>query len=300
MPSPTPLVHDGEPMPMTTFNRLYRRPGYVYEYVEGQAKISVSESALVTVVARTADLLPGADAASRLPAEGELFSIGPTDHPSEVDGCKVRDRLVEAWVDVFAHTPDYHGYPIRWIRRDAERHVEALMDAPESLATRASCVAWVDNRPRAALLLSPTTTRPCIDAVFVHRALRRRGLASRMIQSAAGALHADGESCLCSRYLLANQASATWHAALGFREMPGWLVARHRHQCARVNARNGNVDDVYGAMQYADALEEKAAALRAQWEEDDDAASPERWLQDAGHHIDAFVSTQWADEDAVP
>ncbi|WP_181149440.1 GNAT family N-acetyltransferase [Salinibacter sp. 10B] len=130
--------------------------------------------------------------------------------------------------------------------------------------------------------MNQAKTRPLIDFLCVRRHLRRRGVAralvhrgARRLKEEAGANH---RVTLCSGYLLANRESAAWHEAVGFVELPDWLVLTHRYRRLQHNLRRGLVRDVFGAKHRAESLQATLGEMKEERRSDPLAYSPSRWL----------------------
>jgi hypothetical protein len=134
----------------------------------------------------------------------------------------------------------------------------------------------------AALLVNRAKTRPLIDVLCVSRDLRRRGVAGALVHRVARRLKeeagADARMTLCSGYLLANRQSAAWHEAVGFVELPDWLVLTHRYRRLQHNLRRGLMRDVFGAKDRAESLQATLGEMKEERRSDPLAYSPSRWL----------------------
>lgn len=273
-----PTAIDNERVSRETFDSLYRDVGYTYEYVDGRVRISVAESALAVVAART-------DRLRRLSGD----HAGPGDltlMPAREVG---RADLETAWLQAFTNAPEFYGYPITHLRERAKIQVAYVFEERELSSHPVSVVLTHREGIAGAVLVSTRTTRPVIEAAFVRRRLRRYGFGRLMLQRVGAHLHAGGIAVLCSHYHLANRASAEWHAALGFEEMPDWMLAARRHRCAVYNLRQGWSRDVMATRRHVEALRQRKISLRAASKEDELAASPHEWLQSRGDRIDAFA-----------
>lgn len=282
----SPLDLDGEPMPIEAFRDLYHVPGFKYEYVNGRADISVQRSANATVAAPTGRIVERID--SSLPDDVEVESAA---------GAPVGD-LESLWVNAFARTPDYYGWAIEDIRDDARKSLDRLIG--EEALHPASLVAHWRGDLAAALLVNRAKTRPLIDVLCVRRDLRRRGVAGALVHRVARHLKeeagADARMTLCSGYLLANRQSAAWHEAVGFVELPDWLVLTHRYRRLQHNLRRGLMRDVFGAKDRAESLQATLGEMKEERRSDPLAYSPSRWLDPKEESPDKGEPT---DEDGI-
>ena len=287
-----PLDLDGEPMPIEAFRDLYHVPGFKYEYMNGRADISVQRSAHATVAAPIQRILEHTDPA--LPEDVEVESAAEA--PA--------GDLGSLWVNAFARTPDYYGWAVEDIRDDARGSLDTLFGEEKALHP-ASLVAHWKGDIVAALLVNWDKTRPLIDVLCARPDLRRRGLAGALVHRVARRLKEEGvedRMTLCSGYLLANRESAAWHEAVGFVELPDWLVLTHRYRCLQHNLRRGLVRDVFGAKRRAESLQATLGEMKEERRSDPLAYSPSRWLVPKeessggrgslrGRRIDAYLET---------
>jgi GNAT superfamily N-acetyltransferase len=271
-----PLDFDGEPMPIETFRGLFRVPGFKYEYSRGRADISVQRSAHPVVAATPERILERTEPS--LPADVDA---------DEASTASV-DALRTLWVNTLLRTPDYRGWAVDDVRADAEDSLTELFGDSEALHP-ASLVARWKGTLVGALLVTEEKTRPLIDVLFVRRDLRRRGVARALVHRVAHRLNEDDASTLCSGYLIANSGSAAWHEAVGFVELPDWLVTTHRYRCVQHNVKHRLVRDVFGAKERLRALKRRRAAMREERKHDPEAYSPSRWLRVEGARIDAHL-----------
>jgi len=276
-----PLRFDGEPMSPEGFHDLRHVPGYKYEYFNGQADISVQLSASPTVASTPDRLLSRVDHDTT----PNGFTVKPASEASV-------ERLEELWGQAFLHTPDYYGYSIQSIQEDAHETLRTLFEESPPALHPASAAVWRDGTLVGALLVTTAKTRPCIEALFLRRHERRRGLASAMLRMAAEHLQNEGDAVLCSGFLLANAGSASWHASVGFVELPDWLTQNHRYRCVLHNARRGLVRDIFSARRRATALGEQVASMREERSEDPEAYVPFRWLKTDGRRFDEALQQQ--------
>jgi len=284
-PSP-PVAIDNAPMSRDAFDALYHHPGYTYEYMHGRVQISVADSALAVVVARTADL----ESLSEEHASPRSISFSPVHEESQSD-------VAEAWVEAFIHVPEFYGYPLAYLRQRADEQLGSLRKQQKLSPQPASLVLKDEERIVGLILVTTTSTRPLIDAVFIVQRLQRRGLGRLLLRRVGARLRAAGVDLLCSTYHLANQQSAAWYSALGFKEMPCSLLAARRYRCAAHNLRQGWARDALCARCHVEWLRDRRDALRAATREDTLAANPIAWLSSDGDRIDRFAEEAWSDVD---
>ena len=138
-----------------------------------------------------------------------------------------------------------------------------------------------------------------IDILCVRRDLRRQGVAGALAHRLARRLkkeHAYDWTTLCSGYLLANRESAAWHEAVGFVELPDWLVLTHRYRRLQHNLRRGLMRDVFGAKDRAESLQATLGEMKEERRSDPLAYSPSRWLDPKEESPDKGEPT---DEDGI-
>lgn len=224
----------------------------------------------------------------------ESVSDGPSSLPKNVvlesaSNASV-EELLKLWLDVFVRTPDYYGYGVEDIRKEASETLNTLYHGESPDLHYASVIARWEEHLVGMLLINHGRARPLIEALGVRQDVRHRGVGGAMAKEVATSLREEGEHVLCSGYLLANATSAAWHEAVGFVEIPDWLTTRHRFSCAQHNLRQGLVRDVHGMKRYVDALRREVEQISQDREEDSLAHSPFRWIRSDGDRIDGYLS----------
>jgi GNAT superfamily N-acetyltransferase len=274
-------------MPVEAFHRLDRQPGFKYEYVDGRAQISVHESASAVVVTRPSILRGRCETAS-LPRDTVLQLA------SDIEA----EEIAAAWFDAFHDTADYHGYPIEAIREDIQSECDRLYPMGDGDLHPASVVTRRKSAVVGALLVTRRWARPFIATVFVDRTVRRQGVASVMADRVAQEMVSRGDQVIGSNYLLANRGSGAWHAAMGFVEIPSWILVQHRYQSAGHNLKWGRPRDIFGARQHVRWLREHMDQLESAVREDPEGAAPSLWFKRDGDRVDQFVHQHVPDEAA--
>lgn len=274
----SPLEYDGQRMHIDCFDDLWRTPGFKYEYANGKADISIQESAAPVVCARPS-MIAGAVTDSSAPEDIDL---------QMAEAASLRE-LKALWLDAFIRTPDYYGYGVEDLERSALKTLNPLFEGESPDLHSASVIAEWKEEPVGMLLINESRPRPLIEAIGVRPDVQYRGVGSAMVERTALRLQEGGENVLCSGYLLANAKSASWHAAVGFVEIPDWLTTQHRFHCAQHNLRQGLVRDVSGMKQYVDMLRTKVENMRQDRDEDRDAHCPFKWIRSDGNRIDEYL-----------
>lgn len=275
----SPLEYDGQRMPIDCFHELWHTPGFKYEYGDGKVQISIQEAAAPIMVARPSMITE---------------AVSETSAPEDVDfqgaGKASVNELKGLWLDSFVRTPDYHGYRVEDMEKQASKTLNPLYRDESPDLHPASVVALWNGNPVGMLLINKIRPRPVIDALGVRPDMQHRGVGSAMAKQAASSLHEMGEHVLCSGHLLANAQSAAWHEATGFIEIPDWLTTNHRFRCAQHNLEMGLVRDIGGMKRYVDMLRTELEDMRADQDEDPDAHCPFLWTRSDGDRIDDFLS----------
>ena len=114
------------------------------------------------------------------------------------------------------------------------------------------------------------------------------------------ALCAPGARSAADRSRARIVGSASWHASVGFVELPDWLTRNHRYRCVQYNARLGLVPDLFSARRRAATLGEQVASMREERSEDPEAHVPFRGLQTDGQRIDEALDRQLSEESDAP
>ena len=277
----SPLEYDGQRMPIDCFHELWRTPGFKYEYGDGKAEISIQEAAAPIMLARPSMI-----------AEGVSETSAPEDIDVQSAGAAFVQELKDLWLNAFIRTPDYYGYSVEDMEKQASKTLNPLYQGESPDLHPASVAAWWKENLVGMLLINESRPRPVIEALGVRPDVQHRGVGSAMAKQAASRLLEEGEHVLCSGYLLANAVSASWHEDAGFIEIPDWLTTNHRFRCAQHNLEMGLVRDVGGMKRYVDMLRTELENMREDQDEDPDAHCPFRWIKSDGDRIDDFLSDQ--------
>lgn len=148
------------------------------------------------------------------------------------------DAVVDALTDAFAESPERFGYPDRlWLGVLVHDLAGLRRDAP--YVGHAS-VAAVDESGAVAGLVGLRCGRraPVLGVAAVRRAWQRRGLGRCLLAQAVARV---GGPPVYSTFLVANAASAAWHARVGFEEVESWGEALSRRRTLRAAWRQGLV-----------------------------------------------------------
>lgn len=222
---------DGLQLPLTIeqFHRLPRNAAYRYEYLEGTAYLSPRPKFFHALL----DLsLPREQ---RLPEKTLLRTVGPADWES----------LVPVFSGAFRGIVPFAGLEDGPRREAARKSLQFTCNGGDGpRIDRASFVAEVpdDSRPVGAILITllpdedpsdwsafhwkdapPADClergigRPHLTWIFVSSFETGRGIATALLNAAAGELAAMGYGQLASTFLLGNDSSLLWHWRCGFR-----------------------------------------------------------------------------------
>lgn len=223
-------------------------------------------------------------------------AVTETSAPGDIDLQRAETASVEElkklWLDAFVRTPDYYGYGIEDIERQASKTLNPLFQGESLDLHPSSVIARWKEEVVGMLLINEGKPRPLIEALGVRPDVQHRGVGSAMVEKAALSLQEEGEHVLCSGHLLANAKSAFWHEAAGFVEIPDWLTTQHRFRCAQHNLRRGLVRDVSGMKRYVDMLRTEVENMRQDQDEDSDAHCPFLWIKSDGDRIDNYLTNQ--------
>lgn len=206
-------------MSFEAFERLPRKPGWKYEYFDGQA--AISPNALCVVTTTPVEKRP---VRSPLP----LCGVEPVHE----------EPLIDAYVEAFKDTVEYCDWAFEHIEQSARQATRQFFEGSRGVPHPASRMAVVDEHAAPPYLVGAALIRaggsgPVLDLLFVRPRWRRQGLATALVASAFGRLHDEGARRLTSLYRLANEASLAWHRSFGFVEEPDLRVARVYLRCSR-------------------------------------------------------------------
>lgn len=207
------------PMTFDAFERLPRKPGWKYEYFNGEAVLSPKSLCVVTTVA-----VEPRTVRSRF----LLRSAIPDDE----------GQLIDAYLEAFKDTVEYCDWPAEATERSARETIQQFFGGDRRQPHGASRLAVADERPEesrvlGAALVIEGRSGPVLDLLFSRPRWQRQGLATALVSAVLSRLHDEGARHLTSRYLLANEASRAWHQSFGFVDEPDLWVAQAYHRCAR-------------------------------------------------------------------
>lgn len=192
---------------------LPRKPGWKYEYWDGEAHISPAHI-----------LAPVRIAVGPRPVDAS-FSLEPVTRDAE-------SGLVRTFVDVFRHTIEYCNWDMKSIRESATSHVREYFEGRRGQALQASRLATCGRMVIGAVLVVRLKGKPILDLLLVRASWRRQGLATALVSAVLNDLHGQGEKVLRSRYHPGNEESAAWHSRFGFYDEPDRWMAQMRWRLA--------------------------------------------------------------------
>ncbi len=195
-------------MALEEFRLLKRKPGWKYEYWNGEAHISPGHR----VVTMSLDIEPRS---CQSPCQ-----IGPVVTRREAE-------LIAAYLAAFRDTIEYCDWEEERIADSANKSVVEFLAGERGDPLAASRLALIchpeaDGRVvgGAALLVETDDKCPLLDMLFVAPEWQRRGIATALVSSAVNQLHGRGYRRLKSRYMLGNDKSRAWHEGFGFSPIP--------------------------------------------------------------------------------
>jgi len=277
----SPLLIDGQRMPLKRFHQLPRVPGFKYEYWDGRARISLQHAAYPVVAARPSEL-----AATPSPSLPDGVLVRHLEHVSQAAS---PGALKHLWIQAFRGAPEYTGYSEEAIDREVSRDLSRLLEGPTPEVHPASVVAVHGERPVGLLLITRRWACPDIHVLCIDRTFRRKGVARTLLALATKALVGEDASIVVSSFLLANYESGAWHAAMSFREMPCSLVLTHRLRCLEHNLAQGLVWDVYEARCRLRQMRERRSDMEAKQKDDLDAFRPHAWLRSNASRFEVYL-----------
>jgi GNAT superfamily N-acetyltransferase len=195
-------------MTFQEFERMPRRLGWKHEYYGGKAHLTPSKLAVKLVL----------DLPVPVVCRDGVRRLRLGDVPA----------LHTPFLEAFARTPDYAGYPPKSYRREASEYFERFLGDHRGDRSRASAVAEANGRYVGAALVKERASGHLLDCLLVRPRDQRCGWATALVSTAASWLHRKGVSRLQSYVHPANGASLQWHYRFGFRELPDLWVAVHR------------------------------------------------------------------------
>ena len=207
------------PITFDAFERLPRKPGWKYEYFNGEAVLSPKSLCVVTRVA----------VESRIVRSRFLLRRAIPDDEG---------LLIDAYLEAFKDTVEYCDWPAEATERSARETIQQFFGGDRGRPHGASRLAVSDEHDEepcvlGAALVIEGRCGPVLDLLFIRPQWQRQGLATALVSAVLGRLHDEGAQHLTSRYLLANEASRAWHWSFGFVDEPDLWVAQAYHRCAR-------------------------------------------------------------------
>jgi GNAT superfamily N-acetyltransferase len=199
-------------MSWDTFLRIPRKVGWKHEYYNGMAHIrpaSMNVRMQLTLTPRKTKTLAG------------IRALKVTD----------RDQLERAFLEAFATAPEYADYDMAHFRKTGAEYLERFFGPTRGTWSPLSVVAVLDNRIVGAAMIKKGESGHSLDCLLVCPAMRRKALATALVDRVANRLIRQQEKQLASRVMLANEPSLAWHCAYGFYEVPDLWVASYRRAC---------------------------------------------------------------------
>jgi|GEM_PF-1564858 len=251
-----PLPHPELPMSSNEFLQMEHRLGWKHEYVDGAARLTLQESAVVSFELVTVDVVE-----VERPASYRLRLIDDDD----------LGALIQLFEQAFDASPDFTGWPERIFRRHARDSIvsffggETKRRAGGAGYRAASFVITDKSQLIAAVLTRQESDGPTLAPIMVHPDHQRRGLATHLLHATLSALRDECVPMLRSHCYLANAASLAWHTHNGFIEIPNSVTARHRwehYEClARHYAASGQAEREQHMLAQATEWQELAERL---------------------------------------
>ena len=219
------------PMTMEAFRNLIRDPAWKYEYYGDTAHITPSHQ--IVMVSR--------------PVETHDSDPGPYDIIALCDA--VEAELINLFIKAFSGTIDFCDCDDTLISTYANRTISHCIHHVPPNFSCASMLACHGAVPVGGLLVTLTSdSYPMIEAVFTDPDYRREGIATCLLYRSMGALARRGQKQIISSYNLGSQASASWHQAVRFKNLPDLVLAQRMLYFARNElARRERLDDLADA-----------------------------------------------------
>jgi GNAT superfamily N-acetyltransferase len=202
------------PMTWEAFELMARKPGWKYEYWNGQAHISPRHQ----VVTVAMSVQPRAVSSSC-----RLRPVVPDDAP----------QLVAAYIAAFSETIEYCDWDPEQMKSSAYTNIRNFFTGKRGQPHPAAHVAVASQSDTpgerivgAALIIGHDGEPPLLDMLFVAPAWQRQGLATALVAAALNALHSASVPALASSYMLGNAESQAWHQRFGFVEEPDLFLAQ--------------------------------------------------------------------------
>ncbi len=208
------------PMPVEEYEVMSWKLGWKYEYWDGNVHISPRQR-IVTIKAQV----------EPRPVD-ERVTLRPVADNDEA-------ALVDAFMTAFHDTIEYCDWPLENITSAARKNIWNFLRGKRGTPLPASRLALevqpetgAEHLTGAALLTEQGAGYPLLDMLFVIPARQQQGLATTLVSAAVNDLYENGVTALESRYMLGNEASASWHKKFGFVEEPDLFLARLYYQHA--------------------------------------------------------------------
>jgi RimJ/RimL family protein N-acetyltransferase len=202
------------PMTMEEFKLMPWKPGWKYEYWDGQTHISPRRHVVVTTVEVKTRFV------------NSLFRLRPVKRNDA-------SQLITAYLEAFQDTIEYCDWEPEKIADSANTTIRDFFAGKRGNPLPVSCLAVgiqsnvVGNELiGAALFVKKDDERPLLDILFVLPKWQRKGLATTLVSAALNELYNNGVKTLKSLYMLGNEASLAWHRKFGFKEEPDLFLAR--------------------------------------------------------------------------
>jgi len=205
------------PMTWEAFELMPRKPGWKYEYWDGQAHMSPRHQVVTVTIA----VQP-----RPVSSPYRLRPVAACDEP----------QLVAAYIAAFSDTIEYCDWESEKIVSSARTNIRNFFAGKRGQPHPAARVA-VDSKANvvgeqvvgAALIIGDDDEPPLLDMLFVVPTWQRQGLATALLSASINALHSVGVPTLESRYMLGNEESQAWHQRFGFVEEPDLFLAKASH-----------------------------------------------------------------------
>jgi GNAT superfamily N-acetyltransferase len=201
-------------MTWEAFELMARKPGWKYEYWNGQAHISPRHQVVTVTV--TVQPRP-------VSAPCRLRPVAPDDE----------SQLVAAYIAAFGDTIEYCDWELEQVKSSAHTNIRNFLAGKRGQPHPASHVAVASQSDTpgeqivgAALIIDNDGKPPLLDMLFVAPAWQRQGLATALVAAALNTLHSAGVPTLESSYMLGNADSQAWHQRFGFVEEPDLFLAQ--------------------------------------------------------------------------
>jgi len=194
------------PMTIDEFHVMARKPGWKYEYWDGEAHISPAHRTVTT-----------------------SLNTEPRSHQSPCQIRPVESRyqpgMIDAFVAAFRDTIEYCDCEDEKILDSARNNIIGFFSGERGDPLPASRLALVsepegewESVVGASLVVGLRGGSALLAVLFVAPEWQRRGVATALVSSVVDRLHDSGHGTLKSRYNLGNDGSRAWHREFGFVE----------------------------------------------------------------------------------